>query len=120
MSNTRLVYSTDSGRICAQCRNPVSECHCKKKPSVPSALSKADGIVRIQRQVKGRKGKTVTTLQGFDLDVIGLGLLAKKLKQHCGSGGTVKDGTVVIQGDHREKVKAFLEGQGYTTKLAGG
>ena len=81
---------------------------------------KSDGIIRIRRETKGRKGKTVTTLLGFDLDDHALKDLAKDLKQRCGTGGSVKDGMIVIQGDHRDKVKRFLAAQGYRGKLAGG
>ena len=73
---------------------------------------KPDGIIRIRRETKGRKGKTVTTVFGFDLDDQALKALAKDLKQHCGTGGSVKDGVIVIQGDHRDTVKGFLEGKG--------
>jgi translation initiation factor 1 len=62
----------------------------------------------------------VTIISGFDLNGIGLGLLAKQLKQHCGAGGSVKDGLIIIQGDHREKVQASLAGQGHAVKLADG
>lgn len=120
MSNSRLVYSTESGRLCTNCRKPLPDCICpKKKPKTESA-SNTDGVIRIRREVKGRKGKTVTVLWGFDLDDIELGLLAKKIKQHCGTGGSVKDGAVVLQGDLREKIKSFLDREGYPAKLAGG
>ena len=81
---------------------------------------KKDGIIRIRRESKGRKGKTVTTVFGFDLDMENLKYLAKSLKQHCGTGGSAKAGIIVIQGDHRDKIKKFLERQGYAVKLAGG
>ena len=81
---------------------------------------KPDGTIRIQRETKGRKGKTVTTVIGFDPDDQALKALAKDLKQHCGTGGSVKDGMIIIQGDHRDAVKGFLEGQGFKVKIAGG
>ena len=81
---------------------------------------KKDGIIRIRRELKGRKGKTVTTVFGFDLDKEDLKNLAKSLKQHCGTGGSAKGGIIVIQGDHRDQIKIFLEKQGYSVKLAGG
>ena len=119
MTNTRLVYSTETGRICPKCQKPVASCTCKKKRPEPPPLFKPDGIIRIRRETKGRKGKTVTTVFGFDLDDQALKALAKDLKQHSGTGGTVKDGMIVIQGDHRDTVKGFLEGEGYTVKIAG-
>jgi translation initiation factor 1 len=122
MKNDRLVYSTETGRHCPRCHKPVSNCTCKKKrkkteTQVPSIR---DGIIRIRRESKGRKGKTVTIVFGFDLDKGNLKYLAKSLKQHCGTGGSEKDGILVIQGDHRDKIKKFLEWQGHTVKLAGG
>ena len=101
-----LVYSTESGRI----KPEVS------KPSRP----KGDGVVRIQRQTKGRKGKGVCIVTGLDLEDSALKLLAAELKKHCGCGGAVKDGSIEIQGDARDKIKSFLEKKGYTVKLAGG
>ena len=120
MSDARLVYSTETGRICPKCQKPVSACTCKKKASGPKPQSRPDGIIRIRREVKGRKGKTVTAVTGFALDDQGLKTLSKQLKHHCGTGGSVKDAMVIIQGDHRDKVKNFLEAQGYEVKLAGG
>ncbi len=120
MPNSRLVYSTETGRICPKCQKSVSVCTCKKKRPESKSQIKSDGIIRIRREVKGRKGKTVTTLSGFDLDDNALNLLSKQIKQHCGTGGSVKDGMVIIQGDHRDTVKGLLEDQGYTVKLAGG
>ncbi len=103
---TRLVYSTETGRI---------------KPTEESQKqSKGDGIVRIRREVSGRKGKGVTTINGLDLPDKELKQLAKNLKQLCGTGGSVKNGVIEIQGDHREKLQLALEQQGHTVKLAGG
>jgi translation initiation factor 1 len=79
-----------------------------------------DGIVRIRRETKGRKGKGVTTLSGFSMSESELKVLAKQLKQKCSTGGTVKDGMIEIQGDHREILKVELEKRGLITKLAGG
>jgi len=122
MKDTRLVYSTETGRICPKCQKPVSSCTCNKKrgSSEPQPQFKPDGTIRIRRETKGRKGKTVTTMFGFDLDDQALKSLAKDLKRHCGTGGSVKEGMIVIQGDHRDTVKGFLEGKGYAVKVAGG
>jgi translation initiation factor 1 len=120
MDNSRLVYSTETGSICKSCQKPVSECTCNKKKSRPQTNIKYDGIVRIQREVKGRKGKTVTTVSGFQLDDDELKLLAAQLKRKCGTGGSVKDGIIIIQGDHRDALLSELKKQGYTAKLAGG
>ncbi len=120
MDNSRLVYSTETGSICTMCQNPVSECTCKKKKSRSQANIKIDGIIRIQREVKGRKGKTVTTVSGFQLADDELKSLAAQLKRKCGTGGSVKDGIIIIQGDHRDALLSELKKQGYTAKLAGG
>ncbi|MDC5704907.1 stress response translation initiation inhibitor YciH [Vibrio europaeus] len=101
-----LVYSTDVGRIKPEEERPQRE--------------KGDGTVRIQRQTKGRKGKGVSIVTGLDLDDAPLKLLAAKLKKVCGCGGSVKDGTIEIQGDARDKIKAHLEKKGHTVKFAGG
>ena len=120
MDNTRLVYSTGTGRICSACQKPVKECTCKKKKSKSSTNIKYDGIIRIQREVKGRKGKTVTTISGFQINADELKNLVSQLKRRCGTGGSVKDGIIIIQGDHRDVLLSELKKQGYTAKLAGG
>jgi translation initiation factor 1 len=111
-----LVYSTDAGRMCPGCRRPVALCTCGK----PASPAPGDGIVRVWRETKGRGGKAVTVVRGLALSDEALAALARKLKAACGSGGTVKDGAVEVQGDHAEKVVAWLQGQGYTVKRAGG
>jgi translation initiation factor 1 len=120
MTNSRLVYSTESGRICPECQKPAPECTCKKKPSKAQPEGRRDGIIRIRREVKGRKGKTVTVIFGFQPNQTDLKALAKQLKQLCGTGGSVKDGVIIIQGDHRVTVLKLLKKQGYEVKLAGG
>jgi translation initiation factor 1 len=118
--NSRLVFSTETGRICSSCQKPVSECACKKKKLRSQTNIKYDGIIRIQREVKGRKGKTVTTVFGFQLADDELRNLATQLKRRCGTGGSVKDGVIIIQGDHKEALLSELKKQGYKVKLAGG
>lgn len=116
-SASRLVYSTDTGRICPDCRRPVASCVCgQAKLPVPPA----DGIVRVSHETKGRKGKGVTLIKGLALEADALALLAKQLKASCGSGGTAKDGVIEIQGDHRELVIAALVKLGRTVKRSGG
>ncbi len=127
--NKGVVYSTEHGRMCPECGRPVSACTCKrKKPaSAPKTGARTasqpvprDGVVRVGRETKGRKGKGVTLVTGVPLDDVGLKDLAKQLKQRCGSGGTVKDGTIEIQGDHRDALVEALSGMGYTVKRTGG
>lgn len=80
----------------------------------------ADGIVRVSRETKGRKGKGVTLVTGLRLAPEPLEALCRELKQRCGAGGSVKAGVVELQGDHREVVLAELQARGFTAKLAGG
>jgi translation initiation factor 1 len=115
-ANHRLVYSSDSGRICPECSRPVHTCACRTKSSQPAG----DGIVRIRRESKGRGGKTVTVISGIPLPEAGVKEVATLLKKRCGSGGTVRDGSIEIQGDHRETLLAELAARGYQVKLAGG
>jgi translation initiation factor 1 len=111
-----LVYSTDSGRMCPQCRQPLAACSCRAAP----ARAAGDGIVRVSRETKGRAGKGVTLVKGLGLDAAALVALGKQLKAACGSGGTVKDGVIEVQGDHCERVMAMLQAQGHKVKRAGG
>ena len=121
MVNNHLVYSTESGRICPSCRHPSTKCTCKKKKTTKKqSIYTNDGIVRIRREVKGQKGKTVTAVFGLPLNDKKLQQIAKTLKRLCGSGGTVKDGVIIIQGDHRETLLKEIKQQGYTAKLSGG
>lgn len=115
-SSTGLVYSTDAGRMCPDCRQAVSGCICKLARSVP----KTDGVVRVSRSTKGRGGKTVTLVNGLALDALALAQLAKQLKAACGSGGTAKDGVIEVQGDHCDVVMQALQKLGYAVKRAGG
>ena len=121
MSRTKkssgVVYSTDHGRMCPECGRPVAQCICRAKSgSAPNS----DGVVRVSRETKGRKGKSVTVITGVPLSEDELKDLARDLKQKCGSGGTVKDGTIEIQGDHRDALVAELTARGFTVKRSGG
>ena len=120
MDNSRLVYSTESGKICPLCQKPVSECTCKKKKSRSQTNIKYDGRKRIQREVKGRKGKTVTTVSAFQLADDELKNLATQLKRSCGTGGSVTDGVIIIQGDHRDTLVNELKSRGFKAKITGG
>lgn len=114
--DTGLVYSSEFGQMCPHCSQPKGKCVCRKKASTP----KGDGIVRLMRETKGRKGKGVTLITGLPLDAGELKKLAKSLKQKCGSGGSVKNGIIEIQGDHRDGLEKELTGLGYKVKRAGG
>ncbi len=115
-SNSRLVYSTDSGRICPDCGQPKAGCTCGQR----AAVSVGDGVVRVLRETKGRGGKAVTVVRGLGLLPEPLAALGKRLRAACGSGGTVKDGALEIQGDHVERVMALLAAEGHKVKRAGG
>ena len=110
-----LVYSTDAGRHCPDCGQPVAGCICGQ-PQVPAG----DGIARVRRESKGRGGKTVTTIGGLALAEPALQDLAKRLKQRCATGGHVRNGVIELQGDHRDAVVAALEALGHRVKRAGG
>jgi translation initiation factor 1 len=116
--STRLVYSTDSGRICAGCAQPVAQCRCKALAA--AARPAGDGIARVSRERQGRGGKTVTVVRGLPLADADLQALGKALRAACGSGGTAKDGVIEVQGDHRERVLALLQQRGFKAKAAGG
>lgn len=111
-----LVYSTDHGRMCPVCGNPIDQCVCKQEQSNPVG----DGIVRVGRETTGRKGKGVTTITGIPLSTSELKHLARELKARCGCGGTVKDGIIEIQGDHRDTLIEILASKGWTVKRSGG
>ncbi len=126
-----LIFSSEHGRMCPSCGRPAAKCDCKPGkakgkhkqrdkhapagPSVPD-----DGVVRVHRETKGRKGKGMTLVTGVPLDDKDLAKLAKQLKRKCGTGGTVKDGVIEIQGDHRDTLIDALTKLGFNAKLAGG
>jgi len=111
-----LVFSTERGLVCPKCRRPAAKCSCRSGDPPP----KGDGIVRVRRETKGHGGKTVTIAEGVPLPGDALRELCSELKRFCGTGGTVKDGTVRIQGDHRDKIVAELIRRGFAAKAAGG
>ena len=130
-----LVYSSQFGRMCPRCSQPIARCTCKStsRPSgsrplssrgAPGGPTKAvvpnDGIVRVFRETKGRKGKGVTIIRGLALSEDLLESLAKELKKKCGAGGTCTDGAIEIQGDHRDALVEELARLGYKAKKAGG
>jgi translation initiation factor 1 len=104
--DARVVYSTTDGDLR------------RARPSKPGP--RGDGKVKVRREIGGRRGKTVTTVAGVPLDDAGLRDLSGRLKKRCGVGGSVKDGVIELQGDHRDVVVEVLRGEGYTVVLAGG
>ena len=111
-----LVYSTEGGAICPRCGEPRARCVCV----VERPVAAKPGQVRVGKQTQGRRGKAVTVIEGLSLAPDELARLAKELKKRCGSGGTVKSGTIEIQGDHRDLLVRELETRGFKVKRLGG
>jgi translation initiation factor 1 len=111
-----LVYSTGVGRLCPQCLRAVAACVCKGATKPPHG----DGVIRVSRETKGRGGKGVTLVSGVPVSPADLEKLATRLKKRCGTGGTVKDGVIEIQGEHRDTLVAELTKLGFKAKRAGG
>lgn len=107
MNDSRLVYSTDTGRI-------------KEQKGKQLNAPKGDGVVRIRKETKGRKGKGMSIIDGLDMNELELKALCKELKKQCGCGGAVKGSSIEVQGDVRDKLKLILEAKGKRVKLAGG
>lgn len=114
--SSRPVYSTELGRLCPDCGRALAQCVCRAAAAVPAG----DGIARIRLETKGRKGKGVTVIAGLPLDAVALARLGQQLRQRCGTGGTVRDGLIEVQGDHRDTVIAELTRQGFKTRRVGG
>ncbi len=112
--SARIVYSTEHGQMCPDCSRPLKECMCRmlKKSAQPAT----DGVARIRYETKGRKGKGVTVIAGLPMSPADLAALSKDLKQRLGAGGTVKDFSIELQGDHREQAARELRKKGYRIK----
>ena len=117
MAASRPVWSSDKGKTCPTCGWPARDCRCSSNRKQPVV---GDGRVRVARETKGRKGKGVTLVKGLPLGEADLKALAKELKRTCGTGGTVKDGVIEIQGEHRDTLVAELKKRGYDAKRSGG
>jgi len=113
-----IVYRSDLGYICPGCRRPVAQCACKDQRG--KAPRPGAGTVRVSRQTQGRSGKAVTLVTGLPLAPKALAVLAGELKRRCGSGGTVREGAIEIQGEHRDTLVAELVRRGFAAKRAGG
>ena len=111
-----LVYSTGSGRMCPACRQPVAGCVCAAAQAMPCK----SGAVRVSLDTQGRAGKGVTVVRGLALDAAALAVLGQQMRAACGSGGTVKDGNIEVQGDHSLRVMAVLKARGFAAKRSGG
>ena len=102
--------------MCPECTRPIGECVCRKVAPVAAG----DGIVRVGRETKGRKGKGVTVITGLALHREALAKLATELKQRCGAGGTIKGSVIEIQGEHRDLLVDELKRRGFVVKRVGG
>jgi translation initiation factor 1 len=118
VGDSGLVYASEHGRMCQKCNRPLANCTCRAISSIPTTNRRA--VVRVGRETKGRKGKGVTVVSGAPLSGSALDELASRLKRLCGSGGTVKDGVIEIQGDHRDRLVEELAKNGWTVKRSGG
>jgi translation initiation factor 1 len=116
MSNSRLVYSTDSGRVCPKCGWPINNCQCSKtlaggKEAVPDRP-----VAKLRMEKKGRGGKTVTVIFGLPNNEEFLKMLCGELKRTCGCGGAVTEDGVELQGELRDRVRAHLQKKGFVVK----
>ncbi len=117
-SNSRLVYSTDGGRVAPSAPTGTRRPGQQARPAAQAAPD--DGVVRISRDSRGRRGKTATTITGLPGDEAALDAVLKQLKQACGAGGSRQGRTLEIQGDHRQRLLDALSAMGHRVKLAGG
>jgi translation initiation factor 1 len=114
----RIVYTSGVGRICPGCRRPASQCVCRDQRG--RSAGAAAGVVRVSRQTQGRAGRGVTVISGLPLGAAELAALATELKRRCGSGGTVREGVIEIQGEHRDTLVRELADRGFKAVRAGG
>ena len=120
MDDSRLVYSTEQGRVTKERSKANKDRGNRRNARSDQTSQPPDGIIRIRREVKGRKGKQVTVVFGLPSGDDTLKATATRLKRICGSGGSVKDGCIIIQGDHRKKIQSELVKLGYQVKMVGG
>ena len=117
--DTRIVYSTDVGSVCPGCGWPRRTCQCSGRAAATEPVPEHP-VAKLRMEKKGRGGKTVTVVRGLAGDDATLHKVGRQLRTACGSGGTVKDGAIEVQGDHCDRVMELLKGQGHTVKRAGG
>lgn len=116
MENSK-VYSSELGRLCPHCQQPIHSCCCA---SLRKKEISGSGNVRVKRESKGRGGKTVTVITDLPLDAEGLKALCAEFKRTFGVGGAIKNGQLEIQGDHLEKILQLLANKGFKAKQGGG
>lgn len=116
MSNSKLVYSTDRGRVCPTCGWPIDNCQCSSRHARANESVPARVVAKLRMEKKGRGGKTVTVVYGLPNNAEFLKTLCAELKRACGCGGVTTDDGVELQGDLRDRVRAQLERKGYVVK----
>ena len=110
----RMVYSTGVGRVCSGCGWPSANCQCSTRAATESVPTRIVAKLRVEK--KGRGGKTVTVVDGLPNNAAFLKDLGQELKRACGTGGTVVEGAVELQGDLRERVREVLTKKGFVVK----
>ena len=112
-----IVYRSEVGRICPGCQRPLAQCACRDARGRPARPG--TGAVRVGRSTQGRGGKVVSVITGLPLGDEALAVLAAELRKRCGSGGTIRDGIIEIQGEHRDTLVAELIRRGFPARRAG-
>jgi translation initiation factor 1 len=122
VGNERVVWVTGAGQVryCKTCGKPEGECRCSEQRRMGNAALPKDGFVRLSLDRKQRRGKAVTLVANVPGDLDQLTSLAQQLRKLCGAGGSLKEGVIELQGDHRDKVEARLQALGYKIKRVGG
>lgn len=123
MGDERVVWVTGAGQVryCSRCGKPEGECRCREERRMGSgSAAPRDGFVRLSLDRKQRRGKAVTIIANIPGDLAELTALAQEFRKLCGAGGSLKDGNIELQGDHRDKVEARLKTLGYKIKRVGG
>lgn len=123
MGDERVVWVTGAGQVryCSRCGKPEGECRCREERRMGSgSAAPRDGFVRLSLDRKQRRGKAVTIIANIPGDLAELTALAQEFRKLCGAGGSLKDGNIELQGDHRDKVEARLKALGYKIKRVGG
>jgi translation initiation factor 1 len=116
MSNSKLVYSTDKGRVCPKCGWPVDNCQCSSTRARANEAVPTRVVAKMRMEKKGRGGKTVTVIYGLPNNAEFLANLCSDLKRACGCGGSTTEDGVELQGDLRDRVRAHLERKGFAVK----
>jgi translation initiation factor 1 len=122
VGNERVVWVTGAGQIryCSRCGKPEDECRCHEQRRMGNSSAARDGFVRLSLDRKQRRGKSVTIIANLPGDLAQLTALAQDFRKLCGTGGSLKDGNIELQGDHRDRVEARLRALGYKIKRVGG